>query len=70
VYISDPATKKFFAKIAVGKCPNWHASGSDGKYAAGLAPEPLTHEEEMAEAAKCYVWAERPLMQLFSDLQD
>jgi hypothetical protein len=69
VYVYDLATKKLSAKIAVGKFLNWHASGSDGKYAAGLTPDPLAHEETLAEATKSYV-GRALLIQLLSDLQD
>jgi YVTN family beta-propeller protein len=34
VYVYDVATKKLSSKIAVGKCPNWFAISSDGKYVA------------------------------------
>jgi YVTN family beta-propeller protein len=33
-YVYDLATKKLSPKIAVGKCPNWFAISSDGKYVA------------------------------------
>lgn len=31
-YVYDVASKKLSAKIAIGKCPNWFAISSDGKY--------------------------------------
>lgn len=34
VYVYDVASKKLSAKIPVGKCPNWFAISSDGKYVA------------------------------------
>jgi YVTN family beta-propeller protein len=34
VYVYDVATKKLSEKISVGKCPNWFAITSDGKYVA------------------------------------
>lgn len=34
VYVYDVASKKVSAKIPVGKCPNWFAISSDGKYVA------------------------------------
>ena len=58
-WVYDIASKKLSAKIPVGKCPNWFAMSSDGKYVAVTNAE--SNSTSIIDAKTHKVLAEVPV---------